>query len=46
MRVYQQVCIYLEQGFPYDAQRFIKTLAQYYKTPWPLLAEHFGYAAV
>ena len=45
-RVYQQVCIYLEQGFPKDAQHFIKTLAEYYKTPWPLLTEYFDYSPV
>jgi elongation factor P hydroxylase len=40
-KVFQQVLVYIESGFPKDAETFIKTLAKYYQTPWPLSAEHF-----
>jgi len=40
-KVYQQVCYYLETGFPSDAETLIKTLALHYQTPWPLLSRHF-----
>ena len=39
--VYHQVLKYLAQGFPNDAQTFIRVLARYYKTPWPLTPERF-----
>lgn len=40
-KVYQQVLIYLEYGFPNDAETFIIVLANYYQTPLPLAAESF-----
>ncbi len=43
-KVYQQVCFYLDVGFPSDAQTLIKTLAEYYRTPWPLEAKYFSYS--
>jgi elongation factor P hydroxylase len=39
--VYQQVLIYLAQGFPAQAEQFIKVLCEYYHTPYPLSEEHF-----
>lgn len=44
-KVYQQVCHYLEVGFPRDAQTLIKALAQHYKISWPLSAQHFAYSS-
>ncbi|MFT6693012.1 MAG: elongation factor P hydroxylase [Colwellia sp.] len=42
-KVYQQVLVYLEYGFPNDAARFIIALTKYYQTPWPLVSEHFQF---
>ncbi|MDO6445609.1 elongation factor P hydroxylase [Colwellia sp. 1_MG-2023] len=39
--VYQQVNIYIEQGFPVRAQTFIEALANFYQVPLPLKLEHF-----
>jgi elongation factor P hydroxylase len=39
--VFQQVLVYLAQGFPRDAQAFIEALAMFYHTPLPLTPEHF-----
>lgn len=43
-KVYQQVCDYLDVGFPRDAQTLIKVLAEHYQTPWPLLSRHFSHS--
>ena len=43
-KVYQQVCHYLDIGFPRDAQTLIKVLAEHYQTPWPLLSRHFSHS--
>ncbi|WP_085298655.1 elongation factor P hydroxylase [Cognaticolwellia mytili] len=40
-KVYQQVCYYLEDGFPSDAEKFIMILAKHYQRPWPLKLEYF-----
>lgn len=40
-KVYQQVCFYLESGFPSDADELIIVLTRHYQTPWPLKVEHF-----
>lgn len=40
-KVYQQVLIYLEKGFPKDAGSFINSLAKYYQSDLPLSAEQF-----
>ena len=42
-KVYQQVVVYIEQGFPPRAQLFIEALAQFYKTKLPLTLPQFGY---
>ena len=39
--VYQQVLIYVVQGFPPRAEQFIKALARFYKTAYPLTTEQF-----
>lgn len=39
--VYQQVCVYIEQGFPTQAQQFISCLASFYQTTYPLAKEQF-----
>ncbi len=39
--VYQQVLIYVEQGFPPRAEQFIKVLAEFYQSPYPLTKEQF-----
>ncbi len=44
-KVYQQVCSYLNVGFPKDAEILIKVLAEHYQRPWPLITEHFLYTA-
>lgn len=43
-KVYQQVLLYLANGFPRDAQTLIKVLAEYYQTTLPLLPTHFSYS--
>jgi len=43
-KVYQQVLTYLEHGFPQDAQVFIAALSEHYRTPWPLIPEHFRFS--
>lgn len=40
--VYQQVVVYLTEGFPPQAQEFIQTLSHFYQTPFPLKIEHFS----
>jgi elongation factor P hydroxylase len=45
-KVYQQVLIFIEQGFPPRAQQFIEALASFYKTETPLVAELFAYDIV
>ena len=44
-KVYQQVCRYLNVGFPKDAETLIQVLAKHYQRPWPLTSEHFPYPA-
>jgi len=44
-KVYQQVLVFLEKGFPPRAQIFIEVLAKFYKTKLPLSAEQFAYDA-
>jgi len=40
-KVYQQVLVFLERGFPLRAQQFIDALACFYQTPLPLTLEQF-----
>ncbi len=40
-KVFEQVQIFLQQGFPTRANQFIEALAQFYHTPLPLTVEHF-----
>ncbi len=40
-KVYQQVQVYLREGFPARAQQFIEVLAKYYHVALPLTQEHF-----
>ena len=40
-KVFAQVNIYLEEGFPPRAQQFIEALAQFYQTPLPLTLAQF-----
>lgn len=40
-KVHQQVLHYLKKGFPKDAETFIKALATFYGTKYPLNAEQF-----
>ncbi len=40
-KVFQQVKIFLKQGFPSRANQFIEALAQFYNTPLPLTVENF-----
>lgn len=42
-KVYQQVLVFLEQGFPPRAQQFIEALMTFYNTDCPLDAERFAY---
>jgi len=42
-QVYQQVLVFLEQGFPKRVQTFIAVLANFYQIPLPLAVEHFSY---
>jgi len=44
-KVYQQVLTFIEHGFPPRAQQFIETLAVFYNTALPLVAEQFTYDA-
>jgi len=39
--VYQQVSVYIEHGFPKEAQQFITCLAKFYHTTFPLNKEQF-----
>jgi elongation factor P hydroxylase len=41
-KVFQQVNVFLEQGFPARANQFIEVLAKFYNTPLPLTIEHFS----
>jgi len=41
--VYQQVLVYLDKGFPPQAQSFIKLLSEFYKISFPLTVEHFSF---
>ena len=41
--VYQQVLVYLDKGFPPQAQSFIKLLSGFYQISFPLTAEHFSF---
>lgn len=41
-KVYQQVLIFLEQGFPKRAQVFIDALADFYQMPSPISAAQFS----
>lgn len=40
-KVFQQVNVFLKEGFPTRANQFIEALAQFYNTPLPLTIEHF-----
>lgn len=40
-KVYEQVCFYLDNGFPPRAQQFISALARFYHTSLPLTLESF-----
>lgn len=40
-KVFAQVCVYLQQGFPPRAQQFIEALAKFYQTPLPLTLTKF-----
>lgn len=40
-KVYQQILIFLEQGFPSRANQFIESLAHFYNTPLPLKLDDF-----
>jgi elongation factor P hydroxylase len=42
IKVYQQVKIFLEQGFPKRANKFIEALAGFYNTPFPLTIDDFA----
>jgi hypothetical protein len=42
-KVYRQVAVYLEQGFPPRAQLFIDALANFYHTQLPLTLSQFGH---
>ena len=42
-KVYQQVLVFIEDGFPPRAQKFINALASFYQTKLPLTAEQFNY---
>ncbi len=42
-KVYQQVVVFIEQGFPPRARLFIEALANFYHTQLPLTAEQFVY---
>ncbi len=42
-KVYQQVLVFIEQGFPARAQQFIEALAIFYQTDLPLVADQFDY---
>ena len=44
-KVYQQVLWFIENGFPPRAEQFIKALARFYQTSYPLSAEQFDYAS-
>ncbi len=41
-KVFQQVKVFLDKGFPERANQFIEVLAQFYNTPLPLTIEHFS----
>ena len=41
-KVYQQVLIFIENGFPPRAQQFIEALTNFYQTPYPLTVIQFG----
>lgn len=41
-KVFQQVQVFLTQGFPTRANKFIEALANFYNTPLPLTLEHFA----
>ena len=42
-KVYQQVLVFIESGFPPRAQQCINALARFYQTKLPLTAEQFDY---
>lgn len=42
MKVFQQVQVFLANGFPTRANQFIETLAHFYNTPLPLTIESFS----
>ena len=41
-KVYQQVQLFIEQGFPIRANQFIESLAKFYNTPLPLTLDNFN----
>lgn len=41
-KVFQQVQVFIAQGFPVRANRFIEVLAKFYNTPLPLTIEKFS----
>ena len=42
-KVYQQVLVFIKNGFPPRAEQFIKALAHFYQTSYPLSMESFVY---
>jgi elongation factor P hydroxylase len=40
-KVFQQINVFLKEGFPTRANQFIEALAKFYNTPLPLTIEHF-----
>lgn len=45
-KVYHQVLIFLDKGFPPRAQLFIQALAEFYQSDLPLTAERFDHQAI
>jgi len=44
-KVYEQVLLFIEKGFPLRAQKFIESLASFYQTKLPLIPADFDYQA-
>lgn len=42
-KVYKQALHFIEHGFPPRAEQFIKTLCQFYQSPYPLSVAQFNY---
>ena len=41
--VYAQILLYIDKGFPPQAQLFIKSLTEFYHVAFPLTVEHFNF---